>query len=1261
MKCKGTAIFSIILLVFAFPVLSGQESVLENERYRITYTYPDHSIRLLEKSSGSSVVFQPIFYVIRNGSKPSLGMGNIGQNFNIRTVQWSGNGSVFTSNAGSFTLMQPEGALGNNAGISITYPDNANYTFSVFLTLPAGNEEPKLDISLQPVNSDAWFSVGYYGAPAYSIDEVTEIFQPLPWTEKRFPSAPYLTPAYLASLPATLTTKDEVTYGVIADPSALPFDPLPCQLSLSPFGVAIRDKEARVRPMVWAPIIGNDDSRISAGDTYAFTYRIYASKRDLSSAHEDIARRLYGFTDYRHNDLGSLNTAFENMVDFAMGPYGRYISSMKGYSYETDVPGSVKNTSAITSYSIAYVTDNEEIFTERSVPLMEFMLSRENYLYAGETSSGAGQTSNNVLGDPCMTVAEFMSWHHASDAKTGALLELAEGGIINWTNMAHERILRQNIAFYNATGEDSYRMKMLSGANQYIDERINVMQTDFEYINHSTSSFWSSLGPKFWELFEVYQATGYEKYLEAARIAARRYAYYIWLAPAIPDQLVLCNKGNVAPNYRSGTPISIPEEYAPAWRLSAIGLHTEAGATSINKHQGIFMANHAPYFLRIGALTNDKFLMDLAKAAIIGRWTSFPGYHINTARTTVYEKPDFAHRSIAELLTTTSMHYSHVWPMIALTFDYLVSDVAARSAGAVDFPDEFLENTANLYNNVYLGDGIFYGDTGVALWMPKGLVQCDEKELNYVVARGNGKLYMAFTNQGSNAVSANVGIDDHRLSLNGNTMKIWKQNVVSGSSSVAQNSFTIEVEPHGITAVVIDDVEVETAFQQMVRFNSDKNNWIDLKEDLPEADARTMILNLSDSITWVYAFSDALKGTYSNVTYTTWFDGEQQDQLTDDSYPFEYTRFIPRSVMQVKLMIDAGSKSGEVIFTRDYSVTGTMSGWTSVKKNQQVPLRFTLNGDIPWEIQYSDGKDTHTISDIEANEYIEMVQPQTTTHYTFISATDGDGQVADIEHNSLKVSVIDAFDFQNKRFAEKDAYTYLLGPDNNYGDDEVLKIRGLEGMVKEAYLQFDLSEISRDGEKYLAGIWLNGNINTTLLLGIRGGYAELDEDLLTWNNSPDLADSPYIDTIGISEISPEGNLYFFDVTDFIKNAVDDLVTFQIRSLLEENPTEIQFASIQDADKSKHPCLISDANLGSTGVLSQNTSNMRVYPVPATETVFVECAEHVKVVSVSDIYGRIVRRVYDQVQIPVGDLEAGRYLLIIETVDSKHLTNLIISR
>lgn len=1109
------------------------------------------------------------------------------------------------------------------------------------------DKEPKLLAKLTPT-TDAYFSIGYCGAPAYSIAEVEEIFQPLPFTEKRFPSTSYLTPAYKVTLPTTLATINGTTYGVVADAVEFPFNPLPNRLSRSPFGVAIRDNAGKVRPMVWALIMGNDDSKITANTEYSFNYRLYLSKRSLTEAYEDIARRLYGFSDFRHNDLGSLNSAFENMVDFAMSTYGKYNDEMKGYSYETDIPNSVKNTSALPIHSIAFILDDSLIFKDRALPITEFMLSRENYAYAKDYETGAGQTAYNSLGDPSMNLLEMIGYYTLGEKHSAVLPELANLNAINYSNKAFEKEWRENIAIYKSTGETSALLDVIDGANKYISERINEKQTDFNYLNHSKSSFWSSLAPKFWELYETYKITGYQRYLDAARLAARSYAYHLWMSPAIPDENVLCNIGDKAPSYRSGTPISIAEEEAPAWRLSAIGLSCEAGGTASSGHRAVFMGNHAPFFMRIGALTNDRFLMDIAKAAIIGRWRSFPGYHINTDRTTVYEKEDFADRDMADLLTTTSMHYSHVWPMIALTFDYLVSDAFAKSGGEIDFPSVFIENTANLYNNLYFKPGQFYNEKNVTLWMPSGLVNCDNPELNYIVARGNGKLYLAFVNQNNSHESANITLNNEFLKEIGASAQVWTDNSETGMTSVSTGEFSISVSANGITAIAIEGVKVNSDFQDKMFFQSEKNDWLDAYEEIPAVDSRAMVLGFSNDYTRVYAYSDAEKGTNSNVRFQTFYDNVEQDDILDEAYPFEYGQWIPRKVNTVKLIITPdGGVSEEVIFTRQpYELSASVSGWTSVLKGESVPINFKTNGKPPWQLTYTDGE-TEFEQEIYTSVFTEMVSLQNTTTYKIISAIDAYGETATVEEKTAKVSIIDEYLLDYRLNASQDAHVYLLGSGNNYGSETSMSVKGKESSRKELYLEFDLSKANKNGEIYLLGLWLTSKIDSTSVIEVSGGSPNWTETTITWSTKPESEQFDLIDTIGISKLSPEGSFHYFNVTEYINNSSSDKLTFKVKFLKGDENLTLNFASKEANNEATAPCLISDVALNGTTGINDEQQFQAVKLIIQDEYLIVNSQKQVNDIKVYNMSGVFVGKYETGNIYNLAGAKSGIYTAIIK--------------
>src|SRR5690606_1208755 len=287
---------------------------------------------------------------------------------------------------------------------------------------------------------------------------------------------------------------------------------------------------------------------------------------------------------------------------------------------------------------------------------------------------------------------------------------LSENRTLNLDDVSPGDSWQNNLRVYQATSDTTYLVKARAGADAHLAERMVRGADDF---NDGGFFFWTAFTPQWIDLLELYEATRDARYLDAARLGARRYAMFTWMAPEIPDETVTVNPGGNAPVYwylkRKGhTPMHAPEEQVPAWRLSEIGLTPDSSGT-MSGHRAIFMANFAPWLLRIATLTGDALLHDVARSAVIGRYRNFPGYHINTARTTIYERADYPLRPHREL-SVNSFHYNHIWPHMSILLDYLVTDAFARSHGEIDFPSRFIEGYAYLQSKFY-GDrpGKFYG------------------------------------------------------------------------------------------------------------------------------------------------------------------------------------------------------------------------------------------------------------------------------------------------------------------------------------------------------------------------------------------------------------------------------------------------------------------------------------------------------------------------------------------------------------------------
>lgn len=811
------------------------------------------------------------------------------------------------------TDVRATGVRRQGDALEFTLAPQDTFTLTARLTLPPGDAEPVLTFTLTP-RIDAWFSVGYTGAPAHALDALAEVWQPFIWQDKRFPPQSILTSAFQCSLPATFVRTGDVTLGVVADADEFPFSPLPL-LENSRFGVALRNAAGEAQPMVFAPILGGAESRRMRGQAFAFKLRLFAGSGDVTTAYETLARRLYGFRDYRRNAIASLNETLDNMIDYGMSNFSWFIEELKGCSYSTDVPGAVKNVSSLNPLNLALVADDEEIFRKRAYPIVEFMLSREKFLFSLDPKQKVQSPSRLLLG-PCAPVSELAALYGTTHGASPVLGQLAKqmlgrDRILNLDDVTEGGSWQNQLSVALVTADAALLASARRGADAYLATRVDRPATGFD---DGGMFFWVGFTPKWIDLFRLYEATGEPRYLAAARRGARQYAQFTWVAPRIPDEEVTVNPDGKAPVYwylkgKGHTPMSAPEERVPAWRLSEIGLTPESSGT-MSGHRAIFMANYAPWMLRIAALTGDRLLHDVARSAVVGRYRNFPGYHINTARTTIYERADYPTREHKEL-SVNSFHYNHIWPHMSILLDYLVTDAFARSGGKIDFPAHFIEGYAYLQSKFY-GDrpGKFFDRDDAVLWLPRRVIKSGSVEINTLVARGRDRLYLAFTNQSPESVTTEIALSSSLLpQLAG---RIYRTRVFRDGSAtpLREGRLTITVPPMGLTAVEVEGLVVTPKFQDRLVGARATDAWRRDHVDLPFGGTHAMILNFGAAATTAYVYLQADESTFKEVTlnYTL---GGRRATITDTRYPFEFTVPVPAGTPVFDFEVHGVTPAGE--------------------------------------------------------------------------------------------------------------------------------------------------------------------------------------------------------------------------------------------------------------------------------------------------------------------------------------------------------------
>lgn len=888
-------------------------SVMENERYRLSVAeQPDGNLSVIISRKDAPHIratLNPQLSVLFSATDPGFSRGNVADG-NTPVIAWGKErltdlwavGTPFELRAKSVTEASDNEWL-------FGFDSERLFDVTLRLSLDKGKGEPVWSWVLSS-KTDGWFSVGFTGMPHRGPDEIDFAYQPLVWSWKRLPPPGALTPEAFATTAAVFYNSDQRTAGL-----AVPSWEIPYRFATfdnSRFGLSIRSREGNVQPMIFAPMLGGHGSETKPGDELRFSCYYFMRHGNWEAGVQYLYNSVISYRNERKNASVSLNKTMDNMVDYAMNDfYAGWVEELKGSDYRFDVPGTVKNVSALHPLSVALVTDNVDIYRRRALPMIEYLMSREKYLYAVDENI-TQQNPSHFLRGPCMEINELASLHQMTGQRNVAFLSEMERvfGKVRQLNLVTESggaSWQDYLAKYRMLGDDTLLVRTCVLADEYLQDYVHQLPADFTTsagLKDRQASFVTDYTFKWYDLLELYEETGTQRYLDAAVAGARQMLLWMRSNPFAPDTTITVNEGNrvagVFPGRRFklnsydfneyDTSTEIQEQELEAWRTSLVGLPPEAPSTY--RYGPVMLTHHAAWMLRLSKLTGDALFEQAAYNALLGRYANFPGYYVTSLHTNVYQQENYPLHPYLDV-KYNAIFYNHVWPHIALIQDFLISDTYLRSGGAIDFPSAYSGGYAFLTSKVYGHlPGKIYEDNGIFPWIPKNAFTVINPSLNYVLGRSEHDTYVMLMNTDNQPLNTTIHLNQDVLKWDsGKTYQVTVMGNEQGPmSTMTAGELVVTVPGNGMTTLKIEGLTNRPLLKNEPQSHQPQDSTGYFRAGVDGIGTLTgMLIGIADKWTNAFVYTDATEKQLRKLTLSYSADGTNWEVLEDDAYPFEFS------------------------------------------------------------------------------------------------------------------------------------------------------------------------------------------------------------------------------------------------------------------------------------------------------------------------------------------------------------------------------------
>ncbi len=866
--------------------------------------------------------------------------------------------------------------------------------------LSASDEEPKVTFSFT-AKKRGHYSVVVPTHQQFVNSEYEYALAPMQYRGHGIPEKALLiteqymyTPMVSVSLPEdnSVVSGKPITYGFTFEPSWI--ENRWVYKDDYEFGASMRGSvpslENAIQPAIVAPAQGGRIGEFLVGESYAFKFRPIYRTGDWYESFEHVFTDLFEFRDYRENYYHSVTDAILNTSDLMMNDfYGGWDDNNMSF-WDMEGRGFTSNSSPLAIVQRYLLSDDEEILRERAIPTIVSTMTRPTHFksnlstggsqagYVGSSSSWPTKVNNvpsSYFGASVVGGLYEMSNNSFTTAKT-ASEKLASNIEVETTVDGHH--ISDLVAMYKFTGDETY----LSNARKVADNYLAYMEKNIQSespVAYSAFAYVSYM-PFLSGLIDIYEATGEQKYLDAAEYAGKVVLTLVWSIGMDGDRAnedMILNKNTVGTRpfmkdhnfwwhgeiqWRPGVGLNsnfeptevaevsssthplrqlgfdeIKEEVVPAWVPSRVGIGLEQPSTFYGQSLNMIMSNWAPDMMRLAEYTGNDLFEAASRNAIVGRFGTYPGYYLDRF-VTLQMKENYHRESPVDI---SSVYWHHIPPFMSMIEDFVVAQAWNWSNKQIEFPSIRQQGYAYFNNNQYGHEpGKFFAEDNMWLWIDKDVVNVSSVNADWIAARKDGVMGIALMNASDKALTTEVKLGNKADSDFTGKVRLYNSDGSFKYVDAVNGKFTATIPGHDLVAAILYSEEITNP-------SFAYNNYTQVADTVTEVTHSDVtgggfLLQMKPNIYFAHIFvqntfkdETSMDGVSKIEIEYSFGDSSTTFKVSDSVYPFEKTIEA----------IDANSELPIHYIVKVYDEQGTLA---------KTSKKYTLT---PMKLEYGEAKE----------------------------------------------------------------------------------------------------------------------------------------------------------------------------------------------------------------------------------------------------------------------------------------------------------------